>query len=171
MDLQDNYTETNILDRYPKSSMYLNNIKTTQGKIGPILDDFNKYFVFYNMNPQISENQQMYENIKNNIQELYSSLLLNANEINKNVTKINNNYQELNNEIELIKNQNAKLKKQLDPIQDKYDGSDTMINNYKYMYNLQYLKNFSLGLGIAFSLFAVVKLFKQQNINVNTDIS
>ena len=114
-----------------------------------------------------TDNQQMYDNIKNNIQELYTSLLTISTNINKNVNFINNNYQELNKEIEILKERNTILKKKLGIAEDTYDGSDTMISNYKDMYNLQYLKNFSLGLGIVFSLVLITKLFKGQNIAPN----
>ena len=167
MDLLDSYKENNILDAFPKPSIFLSQLDTIQSQLGPILDDFNKYFVFYHMNPQISENQQMYDNIKNNIQELYTSLLTISTNINKNVNFINNNYQELNKEIEILKERNTILKKKLGIAEDTYDGSDTMISNYKDMYNLQYLKNFSLGLGIVFSLVLITKLFKGQNIAPN----
>ena len=137
MDLLDSYTKKNILDNFPQPSIFLSQLDTIQRQLGPILDDFNKYFVFYNMNPQISENQQMYDNIKYNIQELYTSLLTISTNINKNVNEINNNYQELNKEIEILKERNSILKKKLGIAEDTYDGSDTMISNYKDMYNLQ----------------------------------
>ena len=166
MDLLDiNNKNNNILDTFPKPSIFLSQLNTIQSQLGPILDDFNKYFVFYNMNPQISENQQMYDNIKNNIQELYTSLLTITKDVDKNVNQINYEYQELNKLIEVLKKRNSILKQKLGIVEDTYDGSDTMISNYKDMYNLQYLKNFSLGLGIVFSLVLITKLFKGQNSN------
>ena len=165
MDLLDSYKKNNILDTFPKPNVFLSQLNTIQSQLGPILDDFNKYFVFYNMNPQISENQQMYDNIKNNIQELYMKLITISNDVNKNVAEINNDFQELNKLIEVLKEQNAVLKRKLGIAEDTYDGSDTMINNYKDLYNLQYLKNFSLGLGIVFSVVLISKLFKGQNSN------
>uniref|UniRef100_A0A6C0IFL4 Uncharacterized protein n=1 Tax=viral metagenome TaxID=1070528 RepID=A0A6C0IFL4_9ZZZZ len=163
MDLLDSYTKNNILDSFPKPSIFLTQLDTIQSQLGPILDDFNKYFVFYNMNPQISENQKMYDNIKNNIQELYTSLLRTSRDVDKNVNEINNDYQELNKLIEILKKRNEPLKKKLGIVEDTYDGSDTMITNYKDMYNLQYLKNFSLGLGTVLSLVLITKIFKGQN--------
>ena len=171
MDLLDNYRKNNILDTFPKPSIFLSQLNTIQSQLGPILDDFNKYFVFYNMNPQISENQQMYDNIKNNIHELYASLLTISTDIDTNVNQINNDYQELNKLIEILKQRNAILKRKLGIAEDTYDGSDTMISNYKDMYNLQYLKNFSLGLGLVFSLVLITKIFKGQNSNPATVIS
>jgi hypothetical protein len=163
MDLLDNYTKNNILDSFTQPSVFLSQLDTIQRQLGPILDDFNKYFVFYNMNPQISENQQMYDKIKNNIQDLYTSLLTTSRDVDKNVNQINNDYQELNKLIEILKDRNEVLKKKLGIVEDTYDGSDTMISNYKDMYNLQYLKNFSLGLGLVFSLVLITKIFKGQN--------
>jgi hypothetical protein len=168
MDLLDNYKKSNILDNFPKPSIFLSQLDTIQTQIGPILDDFNKYFVFYNMNPQISENEQMYDNIKNNIQELYLKLIKISQDVDKNVNQINNDYKELNKLIEILKTRNKILKKKLGIVENTYDGSDTMISNYKDLYNLQYLKNFSLGLGIVFSVFLITKLFKKQNSIIQT---
>jgi len=165
MDLLDSYKKSNILDRFPKPSVFLSELDTIQRQLGPILDDFNKYFVFYNMNPQISENQRMYENIKNNIQEIYTKLLKISTDVDKNINELNNNYQELNKLIETLKERNSVLKQKLGIVEDTYDGSDTMISNYKDLYNLQYLKNFSLGLGLVFSIVLITKIFKGQNSN------
>ena len=165
MDLLDSYKKSNILDGFPKPSVFLSELDTIQRQLGPILDDFNKYFVFYHMNPQISENQQMYENIKNNIQEIYTKLLRISTDVDKNINQINNDYQELNKLIETLKERNTLLKQKLGIVEDTYDGSDTMISNYKDLYNLQYLKNFSLGLGLVFSLVLITKIFKGQNSN------
>jgi DNA repair exonuclease SbcCD ATPase subunit len=165
MDLLDSYKKSNILDMFPKPNVFLSELDTIQRQLGPILDDFNKYFVFYHMNPQISENQQMYENIKNNIQEIYTTLLRISTDVDKNINQINNDYQELNKLIETLKERNTILKQKLGIFEDTYDGSDTMISNYKDLYNLQYLKNFSLGLGLVFSLVLITKIFKGQNSN------
>jgi uncharacterized protein YaaN involved in tellurite resistance len=165
MDLLDSYKKSNILDMFPKPSVFLSELDTIQRQLGPILDDFNKYFVFFNMNPQISENQRMYENIKNNIQEIYTRLLRISTDVDKNINQLNNEYQELNKLIETLKERNSVLKQKLGIVEDTYDGSDTMISNYKDLYNLQYLKNFSLGLGLVFSLVLITKIFKGQNSN------
>ena len=87
------------------------------------------------------------------------------------LNQINTDYQELNKLIEILKERNIILKQKLGIAEDTYDGSDTMISNYKDMYNLQYLKNFSLGLGIVFSVVLITKLFKGQNIALKPTIS
>ena len=143
MDLLDNYKKNNILDTFTKPSIFLSQLDTIQ----------------------------MYDNIKNNIQELYTSLLTISTDIDKNVNQINTDYQELNKLIEILKERNIILKQKLGIAEDTYDGSDTMISNYKDMYNLQYLKNFSLGLGIVFSVVLITKLFKGQNIALKPTIS
>ena len=171
MDLHDKINKTNILDSFPQPKFFLTQLHTIQSKIEPILDDFNKYYVFYNMNPQISENERMFENIKENIQELYTGLKKISDDVDKNVIIINTDYLKLNKLIEILKKRNAILKKKLGIVENTYDGSDTMIDNYKDIYNLQYLKNFSLGLGIIFSLVLISKLFKGQNQNSNPTIS
>jgi tRNA A37 methylthiotransferase MiaB len=58
MDLQ----QDNLTDDLTKPQVFLSQINTLKEKLPSILDDFKKYYVFYNKNPEYSEYQQMFEN-------------------------------------------------------------------------------------------------------------
>ena len=61
---------------------------------------------------------------------------------------MNSKFQLLNKLIKKEKMKNSKLKRQLGIVENKYNGSDELISNYKEMYNLDYLNNFALIVGI-----------------------
>ena len=62
--------ENNLMDDLKNSKNFLSQINTLKEKLPSILDDFKKYYVFYNKNPEYNEYQQMFENIKSNLQNM-----------------------------------------------------------------------------------------------------
>lgn len=139
-----------------KPSIFLSQLDTLVEKLPHIMDDFTKYYVFYNKNPEYAEYQQSFENIKGNLQKVSSELFMTTNNIEKSTDEINEKLLELDKLIVKEKIKNKILKKKLGYVEVKYDGSAEMISDYKNIYNLYYLKNFGILLGILLS-FAVVK--------------
>ena len=143
MDLQEN-----MMDDLPKPQVFLSQINTLKEKLPAILDDFKKYYIFYNKNPEYNEYQQIFETIKGNLQNINSELFMTTNNIEKGTEGINSKLQIINKLIAKEKIKNRKLKRQLGIVEKKYNGSDELISDYKEMYNLDYLNNFALFMGI-----------------------
>jgi hypothetical protein len=141
-----------------KPSIFLTQLETVGEKLPFILDDFKKYFIFYNKNPEVAEYQQAFENIKGNLRKLSAELFMITNNIEKGTDDINDKLLKLDKLIEKEKMKNKVLRKKLGLVETKYDGSAEMISNYKETYNLYYMKNFGVLVGIIFSLVAVKKL-------------
>ena len=140
--------QDNLIDDLTKPQIFLSQLNTLSEKLPSILDDFEKYYVFYNKNPEYSEYQQMFENIKANLQELNSELFMTTNNIEKDTENINDRMQNLDQLIAKEKMKNRQLKRRLGIVEKKYNGSDELISDYKNMYNLDYLKNFALFYGV-----------------------
>jgi hypothetical protein len=141
-----------------KPSTFLTQLGTLDEKLPSVLDDFRKYFVFYSKNPEYAEYQQAFENIKGNLRKLSAELFMVTNNIEKGTDDINHKLLKLDELIEKEKMKNKVLRKKLGLVETKYDGSAEMISNYKDTYNLYYLKNFGVFLGIVVSLVAVKKV-------------
>jgi hypothetical protein len=152
------------LDNFPRT------FETLKEKLPSILDDFKKYYVFYNKNPEFAEYQQMFDNIKGNLQKLNSELFMTTNNIEKDTETINDKLRKLDILISKEKQKNRQLKRKLGIIETKYNGSDELINNYKEIYNLDYLRNFALFMGIVLSFVIVAKTFKSPTTMVPTQI-
>jgi hypothetical protein len=140
--------QDNLIDDLPKPQLFLSQINTLKEKLPPILDDFKKYYVFYNKNPEYSEYQQMFENIKGNLQNINSELFMTTNNIEKGTETINDRLQKINALIAKEKMKNRQLKRRLGIVEKKYNGSDELISDYKEIYNLDYLTNFALFYGV-----------------------
>ena len=140
--------EDNLIDDLTKPQVFLSQINTLKEKLPSILDDFKKYYVFYNKNPEYSEYQQMFENIKGNLQNINSDLFMTSNNVEKDTENINDRLQKINALIAKEKMKNKQLKKKLGIVEKKYNGSDELISDYKEIYNLEYLNNFALFYGV-----------------------
>jgi hypothetical protein len=140
--------QDNLIDDLTKPQVFLSKINILKEKLPAILDDFKKYYVFYNKNPEYDEYQQMFENIKSNLQSINSDLFMTSNNIEKDTENINDRLQKLNALIEKEKIKNKQLKKRLGIVEKKYNGSDELISDYKEIYNLDYLTNFALFYGV-----------------------
>ena len=152
--------QDNLIDDLTKPQVFLSKINTLKEKLPSILDDFKKYYVFYNKNPEYDEYQQMFENIKSNLQSINSDLFMTSNNIEKDTENINDRLQKLNALIAKEKIKNKQLKKKLGIVEKKYNGSDELISDYKEMYNLDYLNNFALLFGVILLGGTLVSKFK-----------
>jgi Trp operon repressor len=140
--------QDNSIDDLTKPQVFLSQINTLKEKLPSILDDFKKYYVFYNKNPEYNEYQQIFENIKGNLQNINSELFMTTNNIEKDTESINDRLQKINALIAKEKIKNRQLKKRLGIVEKKYNGSDELISDYKEIYNLDYLTNFALFFGV-----------------------
>jgi hypothetical protein len=158
--------DNNLMDDLTKPQVFLSQINTLKEKLPSILDDFVKYYIFYNKNPEYNEYQQIFENIKGNLQKINSELFMTTNNIEKGVENINDRLQKIDKLIAKEKIKNQKLKRKLGIVEKKYNGSDELISDYKDIYNLDYLKNFALFYGVVLMGGVLVSKFKNQEIKV-----
>ena len=64
-------------------------LNTLKQQLPAILDDFDKYYVFYNMNPSNNEYKQMFDNIKNNLNSINSQSFVISNDVDKAINDVN----------------------------------------------------------------------------------
>ncbi len=149
----------NLLDETVQTLEFNNKIRTLQEKLPAILDDFKKYYVFFNKNPTYSEYQQMYENLKDNLNSISNELLTITSDVEKNTQNIGEFLLKINESIEKEKNKNIKLKSIVSNINNSYNGSRIMVSQYKEIYNTNYYNNIFMFIGIIISGAALIKVF------------
>lgn len=153
----------NLFDETVETIEFNNKIKTLQEKLPSILDDFKKYYVFYNKNPTYSEYQTMFENIKSNLNSISSELFKMMNSVQQNSNSISKNFTELNKVITYEKNKNKRLKDIYDKINNNYNGSKLMISEYKQIYNQKFMYNVFILIGIIVNGIIIAKVFGKNN--------
>ena len=153
-------TQNSDLNDLVDPQQFIGKLSTLQQQLPSVLDDFKKYYVFYNKNPDYPEYSQMFENIKSNLNTINSSLFTLSNSVDVNTNNISVNLFALNKLIKKEKNINRKLKDKLGIIEHKLDSTDEMIDDYGEMYDERYLRNWALFLCILASGIAISVVFK-----------
>lgn len=123
----------------------INNIKTS---FFSVLDDFKKYYVFYNKNPEVNEYQNFYSDSKGQLQKLNSDMFLVTNDIQQKIQELDSTMKTTFIKLESEKDLNEELLKLINNIQTTQSGSEIMIDDAKEEYNIQYYKNWELVIGI-----------------------
>ena len=152
------------IQQLPKANVFLSKIQTLQDQQSPVLDDFKKYYVFYNKNPEYDEYHKMFDNINSNIHTINSSLSNVITDVNSNTEDINKKLEILNVFIRREKAKNRQLKRKLGRAEEKQNGSDEMVSNYKELYEIEYLRNWAMLLGTIVLSFALFKSRKQSQL-------
>jgi excinuclease UvrABC nuclease subunit len=148
----------------PEANIFDEKIKGIQNIFFSALDDFKKYYVYYNKNPEVDEYQNFFATSKGQLQELNSDIFLITNNIQKNIKDLSTEMTEISNNLNYEKKLNAELLSLINNIQTTEDGSAIMIDDVKYEYNMQYYKNWELFIGIiVFTGMSIKMLNKSSN--------
>ena len=84
-----------ITQKLSKPSQFTNKLETLQNQLPAILQDFQKYYIFYTKNPEYPEYQQMFQNIKGNLNTINSDLFTLSNSVQSSTDVLNTSLIEL----------------------------------------------------------------------------
>ena len=149
---------------YETTTVDTTNIDTYKWQLPGMLADFKRDYVLYYTTPTLTEYQTAYANSTANLTALNTSVFTTSNNVQRKTGIINTNLGLLHTAITTEKEKNTRLKGKLSDLNQKYDGSDEMISNYKQLYNIEYLRNWALLLGIIVAGTVVSKVFKGPSI-------
>ena len=160
------YNQTNILNiSFQDPNYFIEKVNTLQKQLPYILDDFKKYFVLYNKDPNYPEYQNMFETVKSNLTTLSSSLFVISNDVDSNIEKVGILFNKIGELIKKEKQHNIKLKRSLGMVEQKANSSDEMIDNYNEMYDAEYLHNWGLVISILVAGVCISKSFSSSHIS------
>ena len=146
-----------------KPAVFLTKVHTLQNTLSSVLDDYEKYYVFHNKDPSVAEYENHYNNVVSNLQKLSSDLFVVTNALENGIATINVELLDYDPLIEEQKTLNQDLKNKLGTAQNEQNGSDEMINDFKDMYNLQYLSNFAMFGGLIAIISLLVSKANKRN--------
>jgi predicted S18 family serine protease len=135
-------------------------INTIKSQFSSALDDFKKYYVYFNKNPEVNEFQNYYANSKGQLQTMSRDLFLTTNSIDSYIEKLNISTLNISQQIEKEKTLNDELKDKLKNLKNTQNGSEILIDDSKSAYNVQYYKNREMTAGIFFLIFLVFKIYR-----------
>ena len=162
MDISNDYTNINFDTK--KSETYLNKLNELNGSVNLLLDEFKQVYVMYKMYPTNEEIQQQYQNMILNIEKIQSDLFSISNNVQVDINTINTLLLQLNTLIKKEKETNTEFKKQLGIVESTNNSAYEMINDYKEIYNIKYLRNWALILSTFLCIYTISIVFKKQGV-------
>jgi len=139
--------------------LYNEKLDALNSQFNSVLDDYKKYYIFSNKNPEYQDYTRAYSNAESNIQSINSQVLKIVNETEEKLNNLLQNAFEINSQIEEEKKTNNQLKTNLGLMQSNANGSDVLISNYKELYKEKYISNATLFLGLLFSTYIIFKVY------------
>jgi len=157
-----NIIDDNIQDNFINPEQFTQQLQTLSEQLPSVLDDFKKYYVFYNRNPEYDEYISHFNIVKNNLNSINSKMFVLSNEVQTNIDDINEILINLNTSIGQLKTENSKTIKRLRGVKEKYNAANEMISNYKNIYEYNYLRNWGLLLSIVIAGFSISVIYKNK---------
>ena len=156
-----------------ESNQFNEKINTIKSQFFSALDEFKKYYVYYNKNPEVNEFQNYYVNSKSQLQSMSRDLFLTTNNIDKNIENLDNKMVSISEQLDDEKKLNKEMMKLIANLENTQNGSEILIDDSKTKYNEQYLKNWEIFIGIILVSALIGKLFKNNTsmkLNMGVDI-
>ena len=161
-------TQNSNLNDFDNPQQFISKLRTLHQQLPHVLDDFIKYYVFYNKNPDYPEYSQMFENIKSNLNTLNTNLFKLSNAVETCINNTNISYTEIDDLIQSEKEKNRDIKLELGILEQNNNASSELISDYKNIYEYEYLRNWSMVFSILIVGLTISKIFKSPTPNVNT---
>jgi hypothetical protein len=152
--------DEDISDNFKTPGIFKERLQTLNQQLPVILDDFKKYYIFFNKNPEYPEYQNAFDNIKGNMTKLSSDLFMLSNDVQASTDELNKKLFALNVLIQEEKERNRKLKLRLGIVEHKNNAATELISDYKNMYSEEYLRNWALFISILIIGSSISKISK-----------
>ena len=148
--------ENILIDEAKQFDEKINIIKT---QFFSALDDFKKYYVYYNKNPEVNEFQNYYTNSKSQLQSMSRDLFLTTNSIDKQIETLDTEMASVSLKLKDEKKLNDEMMKIVKNLENTQNGSEILIDDTKDAYNKQYYNNCEMVIGIILVSILLSKVF------------
>jgi hypothetical protein len=143
-------------------------INTIKSQFFSALDDFKKYYVFFNKNPEVNEFQNYYVNSKGQLQNMSRDLFLITNNIDKNIDTLDQQMAAISAQLDDEKKLNKEMMALVSNLENTQNGSEVLIDDSKERYNQQWIRNIEMFLCI---IFISVRLFGSSIFKSSASVS
>jgi hypothetical protein len=144
------------------SDYYKEKLDNYNSQFTSALDDFKKYYVFFNLNPESDEYKNSYDNIVKQLQTIIKGVDTTTDEIQNDVEKVNNTITMYNTRMDNQRKLNKEFTNINNSITDGENGSKIRKQDFVSLYNSQYKINWFIFIGIILAILILLKVFKGQ---------
>ena len=151
------------MDIQSQTQNFTTNINNIQTTFFSSLDDFKKYYVYFNKNPEVNEFQNYYANSKGQLQTMSKNMFVTTNDIEKSIEELNTQMEITSLKLEDEKKLNVELMKLISGLENTQNGSEILIDNSKEEYNVQYFKNLQYIISILIAISTIFIASRKNN--------
>ena len=142
---------------YNTPEYYKQKITELNTKFSLILDEINKSYSIYKMNPDYPEYQNLYSSNMNNLEKTKSDIFLLQNSLENDNQKLIDYINIADSKIEQLQKENDTLHSKFNYLYSSYNTSDGLIDETQYLYNMKLLELFISLVGIVVILVFIKK--------------
>ena len=132
----------------PEAKIYQEQINNKATSFLSALDDFKKYYVYYNKNPEVQEYNKNFTDSKEQLQTLSSDVFEITNTIQRKIEEKNRAMSGIEMKLQRQKVLSQEQEKIINNLKSVQAGSTVMINDSKTDYIFNYYKNLEIFIGI-----------------------
>jgi len=151
----------NYEDSFVSPEVYNNKLETLSSGLETLLSEFKKIYVIAKMNQGNQEYQNQFDNIKSSLDNLISKTYSISNDVEEETNNLNKQLININALIREEKEKNRVMKMKLGIVEDQNNASIEMINDYKTIYDKNYLRNWGLILSGLICFAAISTVYKK----------
>ena len=146
----------------PEAQKHQDKLNTITEQFTSVLDDYKKYYIFSNKNPEVDEYQNYYLENKSQLQNLNKDVFLISNDIESSIEKLNYIVTRLNAKLSGEKELMDELKQLLRNLQDTDNGASIMLDDTTFIYNKKYIRNIEIAIGVLIMMYLLFTTFKKK---------
>ena len=126
----------------------LDKINALQKQFLSVIEDYKKYYVYYNKNPEVEEFYTNFENAKSQLASIVKKLNDLSVKITQDTSVLNTSISNINKQIQTEKSLNDDLNNVVSGLKATNNSSKALIDDSKDQYNDNYIKLWEMILGI-----------------------
>lgn len=137
----------------------LQQLKDVKNQFASALKDFQKYYVYYHKNPEVSEFQNFYSNVKSQLQQLTKQVRTIEMDAQQKLQLLSQIMSKREIEIHSEKEKSNHYRYKLSQLENAKNGANMLINDTEQLYLQQYYRNIEMLVGLVLVASLIVKKF------------
>lgn len=143
------------LEYQPQTNNYNEKLNNLSSTFFSLIDDYKKYYVYTNKNPEVNEYQNFFLNTETQIQNTNKEVINLTNLIKNDIKQLDKLINDINIKLSTEKALNKELSKLILNLKNDNNGSSIMLDETTILYNKQYLWNIEIFIGIIILSFLI----------------
>jgi chromosome segregation ATPase len=147
----------NMVSSLAAESPYTKKLEAIRGQYPGMLDDFQKHYIMYQKNPEVAEFHNFFFESKSQLTTLKNTLETAQQSLEQRIQRMEAESRAASEKIDAEKDRYGRAFTAHARLANANEGAEQGISDAQHLYNLQYMKNFEMIVGLAGMLALLLK--------------